>query len=195
MKLEMQLALSSPYQMRRWVQSVVTSASTLRDALKPFMALICLTRKWKYAELWEPCARPGDVDSVALKYLTGALPPTLERDELLRLKLYRANSRRYVFKPRSGVPGRVFLTMRPEWLPLLNDPVAFPRAPHAVRHKVEVTFAVPVIVNGSVQMVVEFFDTDRRDYDPQTMNLANEIAVLFGKAYTGQLLYGADGGM
>lgn len=195
MKLEMQLALSSPYQMRRWVQSVVSSARTLREALKPFMALICLTRKWKYAELWEPCVRAGGTDSVALKYLTGALPPTLERDELLRLKLYRANSRRYVFKPRSGVPGRVFLTMRPEWLPLLNDPVAFPRAPHAVRHKVEVTFAVPVIVNGSVQMVVEFFDTDRRDYDPQTMNMANEIAVLFGKAFTGHLSFGVDGGM
>lgn len=77
--------------------------------------------------------------------------------------------------------------MRPEWLPLLNDAVAFPRAPHAVRHKVEVTFAVPVIVNGSVQMVVEFFDTKRRDYDPETMNMANDIAILFGKAFTTQV--------
>lgn len=187
MHLEMQLAMSSPYQMRRWVQSVVGSANNLREALKPFMALICLTKKWKYAELWAPQVKGGGKDAMILRYLTGALPPTLEGDELRRLKMYRSNSRKFVFKPRSGVPGRVFLTMRPEWLPLLNDEVAFPRAPYAVRHKVEVTFAVPVIVNGSVQMVVEFFDTKRRDYDPETLNMANEIAAMFGKAYTGQL--------
>lgn len=186
MKLEMQLALSSPYQMQRWVRSVVTSANSLTDALKPFMALICLTRKWKYAELWAPHQRPGRHGSTALKYITGALPPTVEGEELHRLRQYRFFSRKYVFRPRNGVPGRVFLTMRPEWLPLLNDPVAFPRAPHAVKHKVEVTFAVPVVVNGSVQMVVEFFDTKRRDYDPETLNMANEVAVMFGKAFTGQ---------
>lgn len=186
MRLEMQLALSSPYQMQRWVRSVVTSARSLTEALKPFMALVCLTKKWKYAELWAPHQRPGNPGSTTLKYITGALPPTVEGEELHRLRQYRSNSRKYVFRPRSGVPGRVFLTMRPEWLPLLNDCVAFPRAPHAVRHKVEVTFAVPVIVNGSVQMVVEFFDTKRRDYDPETLNMANEVAVMFGKAFTGQ---------
>lgn len=185
MRLEMQLALSSPYQMQRWVRSVVSSATSLTDALKPFMALICLTKSWKYAELWAPSIRPGS-DSTALKYIAGALPPTVVGEELNRLRTYRTKSRQYVFRPRSGVPGRVFLTMRPEWLPLLNDPVAFPRAPHAVRNKVEVTFAVPVIVNGSVQMVVEFFDTAKREYDPYTLNMANEIADLFGKAFTGR---------
>lgn len=83
------------------------------------------------------------------------------------------------------MPGRVFLTMRPEWLPLLTDPIAFPRSPHAVRNNVQVTFAVPVIVNGSVQMVVEFYDTVRRDYDASTLNIANSMAELFGKAFTG----------
>ena len=187
MKLEMQLALSSPYQMQRWVRSVVASASNLTDALKPFMALICLTKKWKYAELWMPYTSNGTNPhrtSTALKYIIGALPPTVEGEELKRLRTYRSNSRKYIFRPRSGVPGRVYLTMRPEWLPLLNDPVAFPRAPHAVRNKVEVTFAVPVIINGSVQMVVEFYDTARRDYDPEVLNMANEIAVMFGKAFT-----------
>lgn len=180
MRLEMQLALSSPYQLQRWVRSVVSSATNLTDALKPFMALICLTKQWKYAELWQPvhCAE------TQLCYISGALPPTVQGEELYRLKKYRTNSRKYKFKPRSGVPGRVFLTMRPEWLPLLNDPVAFPRAPHAVRHRVQVTFAVPVIVNGSVQMVVEFYDTEKRDYDPTTLNIANDIAMMFGKAFT-----------
>lgn len=183
-ELEMQLALSSPHQMHRWVRSVASSAKSLSEALKPFMAMICLTKKWKYAELWKPTVGATS-GRTSLKYVTGALPPSVQGDELNRLRRYRTNSRRYVFRPRSGVPGRVFLTMRPEWLPLLNDPIAFPRAPHAVHNKVEVTFAVPVVVNGSVQMVVQFYDLDRREYEVDSLNTANQIAELFGKAYTG----------
>lgn len=179
--LEMQLAMSSPYHMNRWVNSVVQGARTLTDALKPFMALICMTRKWKYAELWTP--ESVGTGGTSLKYVKGLLVPTIEGEELSRLKHYRMRSRKYTFRPRMGVPGRVFLTMRPEWLPCLKDKEAFPRAPHAIRHKVEVTFAVPVIVNGSVQMVVEFYDTSRRDYDPEVLNIANEIAAMFGKQF------------
>eukprot|EP00178_Gracilaria_changii_P000969 TRINITY_DN1131_c0_g2_i1.p4 TRINITY_DN1131_c0_g2~~TRINITY_DN1131_c0_g2_i1.p4 ORF type:complete len:370 (-),score=72.64 TRINITY_DN1131_c0_g2_i1:822-1931(-) len=184
-QLEMKLALRSPATMARWVQSVVSSTPNLKDALKSYMAMICLTNNWKYAELWSPQMRAGS-SSILLRYVTGALPPTVEGDTLTRLRKYRVHSRKFKFAPRIGVPGRVFLTRRPEWLPLLSDPVAFLRAPHAMRQGVEVTFAVPVIVNGSVQMVVEFFDTVRRDYDPQAFNMANEIAIVFGKAF-GQL--------
>ncbi|KAI0565919.1 GAF-like protein [Gracilaria domingensis] len=183
-QLEMKLALRSPAEMYRWVQSVVSATPNLKDALKSFMAMICITKNWKYAELWAPQTRGGS-SSVALRYVTGALPPTVGGEELQRLRTYRGHSRKYKFPPRTGVPGRVFLTMRPEWLPLLNDPIAFPRAPHAVRNNVEVTFAVPVIVNGAVQMIVEFYDTERRDYDPATLNMANDMAIMFGKAFTG----------
>lgn len=184
-QLEMELALSSPSNMYKWVQSVVTAWPNMKDSLKAFMAMICLTKKWKYAELWAPSSHAGSSD-VNLKYISGSLPPTVKGEELERLRSYRTKSRNYKFRPRCGVPGRVFLTMRPEWLPLLNDPISFPRAPHAVQNRLEVTFAVPIIVSGSVQMVVEFYDTDRREYDPSTLNVANEIAVMFGKAFAQQ---------
>ncbi|CAN8067673.1 unnamed protein product [Agarophyton chilense] len=182
-QLEMQLALRSPSAIHRWVESVIRKAPVLKDALKSFMAMICLTNNWKYAELWSPQTRRGS-SCILLKYVTGAVPPTVEGNTLHRLRTYRDFSRKYNFAPRCGVPGRVFLTMRPEWLAVLSDPVAFLRAPHAMRNGVEVTFAVPIIVNGSVQMVVEFFDTDRRDYDPKTLNMANEIGAVFGKAFS-----------
>jgi len=76
-ELEMKLAMSSPHHMRRWVRSIVhgsipfisdpphCSSSSLSGSLhhqgpdivrclKSFMALICVTRSWKYAELWQP---------------------------------------------------------------------------------------------------------------------------------------------
>lgn len=179
-ELEMQLAMSTPYHMRRWVRSVSDMAPDLARALKPFMTMICLTRSWKYAELWEP-ATGGS--GTLLKYRTSSLPLQLPGDERDRLRGYRARSRKFAFMPRSGVPGRVFLTRRPEWLPALDDAVAFPRAPYAVEHRLEVTFAVPVIVHGEVRMVVEFYDTTKRGYDPAIVNIANAIAAMFGAAF------------
>ncbi len=210
-ELEMRLAMSSPHHMRRWVRAVVegatpsatssadkavinstafanipsgTSARPLPDvvsALKSFMALICVTRSWKYAELWEPEALPdGDVH---LRYRASTLPRALDNEEQGRIRAYRSSSRRFRFVPRSGVPGRVYLTKRPEWLPTLDDAVAFPRAPHAVAQKMAVTFAVPFLVDGEVRMVVEFYDTAKRVYDPAIVNIANEISAMFGSAF------------
>ena len=75
--------------------------------------------------------------------------------------------------------------MRPEWLPFLNDRVAFPQAPHVGHNQIEFTCAVPIIVNGSVKMVAQFCDLDRREYDPSTLNIANKLAELSEKAFTG----------
>ena len=211
-ELEMRLAMSSPHHMRRWVRAVVEGAtptpSSLTDkaalmnqgafgnlagvgsarplpdvvcALKSFMALICVTRSWKYAELWEPESLPDG--ELQLRYRAGTLPRALDNEERMRIRAYRTSSRRFRFVPRSGVPGRVYLTKRPEWLPALDDAVAFPRAPHAVAQKIAVTFAVPVLVDGEVRMVVEFYDTTKRVYDPAIVNIANEIAAMFGSAF------------
>jgi hypothetical protein len=48
---------------------------------------------------------------------------------------------------------------------------------------VKLTFAVPVVVDGVVRMVVEFYDTNTRDYDPEILNVAGDIASLIGRAY------------
>jgi GAF domain-containing protein len=128
-------------------------------------------------------AAPPPPGPPVLKYVASSMPSTLTSGLQDRLVRYRERSREYHFAPRTGVPGRVFLTKRPEWLPWLTDPVAFPRSPHAQRYDVKLTFAVPVVVEGVVRMVVEFYDTEARDYDPEVLNVAGDIASLIGRAY------------
>lgn len=332
--LELMLAMSSKDALHKWIDRVVRDASSLATALEPFMELLCTTRSWKYAELWEPvenrrtarmaiadssyenssrndpcyatsvgyhenlpfgsrrphcgssvidaastvsagmhgtrqnsvqhsdlvstdaasgpacsgsrcnagrkdkktknvnsrrCKGAGSLGKPAavptaipsstssseecddltsfsqwmpsswkdhpidisvtcgppprLCYVSSSMPNSLEESLTQKLSLYRENSKRYSFEPRSGVPGRVFLTRRPEWLPWLTDPIAFPRSPHAQRYDVRLTFAVPVIIRNKVRMVVEFYDTECRDYDPEVLNVASDIASLIGRAY------------
>ena len=62
-----------------------------------------------------------------------------------------ASTRRIRLTSRSGVPARVLLTMRPEWMPAFDDTVGFPRAFNAIEKRVEIPFAVPVIIDGEVR--------------------------------------------
>lgn len=181
MVLEMRLAMSSRHRLRGWVRSVANASSSLTEALQSFLGLICLTRGWKYAELWEPTS--SAVSGPHLRYVAGSVPPSITDDDRRKLRAYRTGSKRFKFGPRAGVPGRVYVTKQPEWLPHLDDVVAFPRARYAVEHQVRVTFAVPVLSNGQVRMVAEFFDTCKRRYDPQSVDIAQEIAALLGSAF------------
>lgn len=122
-------------------------------------------------------------DVAHLRYVSSSMPRSLPEQLSQRLRRYRDHSKLFKFEPRRGVPGRVYLTKRPEWLPWLTDPVAFPRSPHALEFGVKLTFAVPVLIEDEVRMVVEFYDSDSREYDPDILNVASDIAGLIGKAF------------
>eukprot|EP00172_Hildenbrandia_rubra_P000532 Plantae.Rhodophyta-Hildenbrandia_rubra.ctg12734.p3 GENE.Plantae.Rhodophyta-Hildenbrandia_rubra.ctg12734~~Plantae.Rhodophyta-Hildenbrandia_rubra.ctg12734.p3 ORF type:complete len:416 (+),score=106.70 Plantae.Rhodophyta-Hildenbrandia_rubra.ctg12734:6345-7592(+) len=188
--LEMELALASKQHLGSWISALVTNSPNIKGALDSFMKLICMRKEWKYAELWIPKASDhSKVKSIEmdpktrLEFVSSIMSPGLDEDKSLRLANYRKKSKLFNFAPREGVPGRVFLTKRPEWLPWLRDPVAFPRAPFASQYDVQVTFAVPVIIDGKVAFCVEFYDTEARDYDPQVLHLATDIAARIGKAF------------
>lgn len=184
--LEGMLALSSREALARWVDSAVGGGGGLVGCLERFMGMLCATGRWKYAELWEPGAANG-----SLRFRASTIASGLEEVVVGRMERYREQSRGFTFAPRMGVPGRVYLTKRPEWLQWLTDPVAFPRAYHAQEHGVKLTFAVPVLVKGEVRMVVEFYDSDAREYDADVLSVASNVANLIGRVFAAKF---EDGG-
>lgn len=82
------------------------------------------------------------------------------------------------------MPGRVWSTMRPEWLAsLADDRGTFLRAPLARRFGLRVCLAVPVTVSGNVAAVVAFYDTVARPFDPACYDLAVKLTCALGNAY------------
>lgn len=209
--LEAELALSSRSQLNAWVENIVTRSVSLQDALAPYLSLICTKGGWKYSEAWVPSQepvripqRPGKVEGMSgeSRVLT---PATLVSSPMARLRLglavipslgntddpdlqtklerFRDRSRAFHCKARVDLPGRVMCTMRPEWLPSLEDQEAFPRARLARNATLVVCFAVPVFVRGHIAAVAVFFDTEQRPYDAKCVDLADNIAGLLGNAF------------
>lgn len=100
-----------------------------------------------------------------------------------KLERFRDRSRPYTCKPRVDLPGRIMCTMRPEWLPSLEDHEAFQRAKLARDASLVVCFGVPIFIGDHVAAVAVFYDTDQRTYDAKCLDLAVRVARMLGSAY------------
>ncbi|GAB0494799.1 hypothetical protein MMPV_006095 [Pyropia vietnamensis] len=256
-QLEAELALSTRANLAAWVDTVVASSRTLPEALQPYLHLIAVQKRFRYAELWVPrstagesgaegkktCAtgvpgsqsfRSGDsivlaramalllpapvpstghTDTFSLGLGTsagmsgssaaagssgtagaGASSPSISSDALAAaaaaeeettraIEEFRDATASCVVPPRVGMPGRVYCSMRPEWLPILSDPHAFIRAEYAAKSPLSMCLAVPVLLCGRVAAVAAFFDTGKRPYDASVVGLAHDVANLVGNAF------------
>lgn len=208
MLLEAELALSSRTQLNTWIQNIVSRSVTLQDAIAPYLSLICTKGGWKYSEAWVP-TQDVPMDAAQMKNVSGEsrllTPATLTVGPLARLRLglavvpslgntddpelqsklerFRDRSRSYSCKARVDLPGRVMCTMRPEWLPSLEDQEAFQRAQLARAATLVVCFGVPIFVRGHIAAVAVFFDTEQRPYDAKCVDLADNLAGMLGNAY------------
>lgn len=256
-QLEAELALSTRANLAAWVDTVVASSRTLPDALRPYLHLIAVQKRFRYAELWVPQSTgaeggadgkragatgvPGSLsfrsgDSIVLSRAmallmpapvpsagqadtfsvglgtpagvsgpvgvagsagTGSAAPSspsvssdalaaaaaAEEETTRAIEEFRDATASCVVPPRVGMPGRVYCSMRPEWLPMLSDPHAFIRAEYAAKSQLSMCLAVPVLLCGRVAAVAAFFDTGKRPYDASVVGLAHDVANLVGNAF------------
>ena len=76
-----------------------------------------------------------------------------------------AASRAIVFEPGVGLPGRVWASAAPSWIPDVTLDPNFPRAPVATREGLHAAFGFPILLRGEVQGVLEFFSREIRKPD------------------------------
>mmetsp|Transcript_3239 Transcript_3239/g.9887 ORF Transcript_3239/g.9887 Transcript_3239/m.9887 type:complete len:392 (-) Transcript_3239:164-1339(-) len=185
--LETELAFSSKKNLLRWVDNVITNAKTFPDAVRPFLDMFCTKKGWKYAELWLPTKGNMNTNQpqseMVLRLKKWVLNRSLGNVDREKLDMFGTKSEAFEFNPRVGVPGRVFSTLRPEWLPKLDNDETFVRSSLASEFGLNVCLAVPVVIRGQVAAVTVFFDTEVRDYDADCLDLAIDIASLTGNAY------------
>jgi PAS domain S-box-containing protein len=105
----------------------------------------------------------------------------LDADEFL------AVSQQSVFTLGVGLPGRVWASRQPEWVPDVVPDANFPRAAEAERTGLHAAFGFPVIGGSEVLGVMEFFSPEIRQPDPEllaTLTLvANEVGLFVARRW------------
>ena len=98
-----------------------------------------------------------------------------------RFPEFEATSRQAAFAPGIGLPGRVWETGKPIWLPdIVHDP-NFPRAPVADRERLRAALGFPILFGHEVLGVLEFFSREIRPPDESLLEMLATVGSQIGQ--------------
>ena len=148
----------------------LAESATLAEAAPRVLQAMCEGLSWDYGALWNIDSGSGVLRCVQTWRLPGVSLPEFE-DE----------SRRTVFAHGVGLPGRVWATGEPAWIPDVAEDANFPRAASARHDGLHGAFALPILAARQVVGVMEFFSREIREPDEGLLRMLAQVGAHIGQ--------------
>ena len=149
---------------------VLAESGRLMDALPKILRTICEHSHQDLAALWFLNDQEDTLSCVETW-----CQPSVDATEFSQVTLQT------VFRRGDGLPGRVWASGEPAWIPALAQDANFPRAPIAARANLHSAFAFPILLNGKVLGVMEFFNQVARQPDGDLLQVLATIGSQIGQ--------------
>ncbi len=164
--------LRSGEESRRFQELMLTTseAADLQAAIDTMLSGVCEASGWPLGVIFLP--EPND--------LTLAFAGDFTRLDGEEIEEFRAASR--TFRPHRGVglPGRVWAAREALWLPDLGEETNYPRLSAARTAGLRTGMGVPVLADGQVVAVLEFYLKERRKRDDRFLRLVSGAGAQLG---------------
>ena len=149
---------------------VLAESARLAEATPRILEAICTTLGWEHSALWRV-----DAQAAVLRCVT--VWPTSGAD----VSAFEAQTRSTNFTSGVGLPGRVWSSGRPAFIPdVVHDP-NFPRAAAAAEIGLHSAFGFPIVLGEDVLGVMEFFSEEIREPDPELFAMLDTIGSQIGQ--------------
>jgi signal transduction histidine kinase/PAS domain-containing protein/ActR/RegA family two-component response regulator len=125
---------------------ILAECASLEEASPRFLAALGASLGWVQAGVWRVDATAG-----VLRFVDGWHAPGVDVAE------FETASRTLALTRGVGLPGRVWATGQPSWIPDVVRDANFPRAAAAARVGLHAALGFPVRVRNAVVAVLEFF--------------------------------------
>ncbi len=152
------------------VARALAESSTLAEAARRVLQAICEALGWDRGALWNVDAASGVLRCVETWHRADMEHPEFE-----------GHSRSMTFTRGIGLPGRVWASGAPSWIPDVVADSNFPRASIASKENLHAAFAMPLLVHGAVVGVMEFFSREIREPDEQLLQMLTTVGGLAGQ--------------
>lgn len=172
--LEQQVETSRRAEKRLAVRDAVTTAlsqsSSLVEAASGILRTLCEMLGWQMGALWtvEP-----HVELLRCVSVWHAFPTPIPE--------FEKATHDYSFARGVGMPGRVWASMQPTWIPDVTRDENFPRAAIAAREGLKASLGFPVAVGGKVVGVMEFFSEEIRQPDEELLEMLGALGSQIGQ--------------
>ena len=149
---------------------VLVSSDTLGEGIPRILQAICRTMNWIHGAVWMVDAERKGLHCVDLWHL-----PDAHVDE------FSAVSRATVFEPGVGLPGRVWASGEPLWVSDVVVDSNFPRAPVARAEGLHGAIGFPILLEGQVHGVLEFFSREILAPDRELLQSIASVGAAVGQ--------------
>jgi PAS domain S-box-containing protein len=151
------------------VTRILSEATGVADAAPRIIQALCERLEWEHGALWG-VDREANVLRCVQTWHATAEPSALE-----------AASRHLTLPPGAGLPGRVWASGAPTWVPDVLEDRRFARAQGAARTGLRGAVSFPIVVGREILGVMEFFSRDSREPDPDLLDTMASIGRQAGQ--------------
>jgi PAS domain S-box-containing protein len=152
------------------VTQILAEAATLQEATPKILRAVCECLVWDVGALWSIDREAGVLRCVEVWH-----------KESVEIPEFEATSRKSTFMPGIGLPGRVWSSHEPAYIPDVVHDANFLRAPIAAREVLHAAFGFPILLGGEVLGVIEFFSAEIRQPEQDLLNMMATIGSQIGQ--------------
>ena len=152
------------------VSQVLAEAVSMKEATPQILQAICHTAGWETGALWRL-----DAEAQRLRCLETWHVPSISIPE------FEAATRAHSFAKGVGLPGRIWADGAPAWIGDVTRDENFPRAASASREGLRGAFGFPIVIEGEVLGVIEFFASTARAPDEDLLRMMAVIGSQIGQ--------------
>jgi PAS domain S-box-containing protein len=152
------------------VARVLAAAASLAVATPKILQAVCECLHWDVGAIWHM-----DADADLLRCVDLWCIPALRSEE------FAEATRQMTFSRAVGLPGRIWASGEPSWIPDVVPDANFPRAPLASHAGLHGAFGFPIRLGAQVLGVIEFFSREIRQPDTEVLEMFAAIGSQIGQ--------------
>jgi PAS domain S-box-containing protein len=155
---------------RLTVTQLLAEAASIQAVVPRILRAICDSLEWDVGAFWTVDAAAQVVRCREVWH-----KPSVP------IREFEAASRRLTCGPNRSLPGRVWASRQPLWIPNITKDAAFVRAEVAAQEGLHGAFACPVRVGADVLGLIEFFTREIREPDADLLEMVTTIGGQIGQ--------------
>jgi adenylate cyclase len=149
----------------------ISKSDDFESAIDVVLKLICETIEWNLGEAWIPSSDEKVLKSALGRYASDS-----------RFSEFRQISWQLTFERGVGIPGRIWLSQKPEWIDDVStaSEQVFLRSEIAANIGLKAAFGIPIIADNQVLAILIFYREKALDCQPRFLELVSAVATQLG---------------
>jgi PAS domain S-box-containing protein len=152
------------------VSRALADSGSLKETAPRIIQAVCDVTGWETGAVWDVNHTSRELYCVDFWHRRS-----------FRVPAFEAASRQLTCRRGIGLPGRVWLTGKPAWVPDVTRDDNFPRAPYAVKDGLHAALCFPIKLGNRVLGVVECFSREIREPDNDLLQMFASVGSQIGQ--------------